>query len=328
MKPSDVGSALELCVKLGQPAHVWGPPGVGKTAITGQVAKKLKHELLVTRLSQIESVDLRGLPVVDEKAGTTRWLVPAEFPRQGCKPTVWFFDEWSQGLPSVQNAAGQLLNERQLGDYKLPDNVVILGASNRAQDRAATNRMPSQIADRFFHLYMDVSVEDWVKWALKAGVPMETIAFIRFRPNLLSAFDPIQNSSPSPRGWEKVGVITAAKPDPKIELPLYAGKIGDGAAAEYVGFLKIYRNLPDIDAVLLNPDKAVVPDDPATKYAIAGALARKASDANFDRVVKYVERMGAEFSVLAVTQAVAMNPKVQSTRAFTEWAVANHEILV
>ena len=137
MKASEVAIWLEWMMRIGCPAFITGEPGVGKTSVVNQVNAKLKRRVMYTRLALCDSVDLRGIPVTDLKAGVTRWLTPSDFPREGCPDTTWFMDEWMQGLPSVQAAAGQLLHERMLGDYRLPDNVYICGASNRAKDRAA-----------------------------------------------------------------------------------------------------------------------------------------------------------------------------------------------
>jgi hypothetical protein len=70
-----------------------------------------------------------------------------------------------------------------------------------------------------------------------------------------------------------------------------------------------------------------VPQDAGAQYAVASALAHRATDTNFDRVCTYLKRMPTEFSVLCVRDASLREPAVQHTPAYTQWAIANHAVL-
>jgi hypothetical protein len=104
--------------------------------------------------------------------------------------------------------------------------------------------------------------------------------------------------------------------------------VGEGAAAEYTGFKRIYESLPDIDAILLSPLDADVPQDPATLYALTGALARKSTKDNFDRVSRYLGRLSPEFNVMCTKDAIKLQPTIKHTRSFVEWASRNAEVLM
>ena len=91
--------------------------------------------------------------------------------------------------------------------------------------------------------------------------------------------------------------------------------------------MRIFRKLPNPDAILLNPTTADVPTDPATLYALAGSLAERATENNFERVCQYCERMPADFSVLTVSYAARKNPALSDTQAFTKWAMAHQDVL-
>jgi hypothetical protein len=77
----------------------------------------------------------------------------------------------------------------------------------------------------------------------------------------------------------------------------------------------------------MNPATADVPTDPATLYALSGALADRATEANLERLVTYTSRMPAEFSVLALSHAVRKTPTLANTAAFTRWALAHQSVL-
>jgi hypothetical protein len=89
----------------------------------------------------------------------------------------------------------------------------------------------------------------------------------------------------------------------------------------------MFRELPNIDAILLNPNQEPVPENAAVQYAVASALALRASDSNFDRICQYRKRMPAEFNVLCVRDASLYSPAIRSTAAYTKWAVENHHVL-
>jgi hypothetical protein len=108
---------------------------------------------------------------------------------------------------------------------------------------------------------------------------------------------------------------------------MFAGAVGTGAATEFFAFLRTFRELPNIDAILLNPTKEPVPENAAAQYAVASALARCASDTNFDRVCLYLDRMPTEFRVLSVRDATLRDPAIRNTAGYTRWAIENHHVL-
>jgi hypothetical protein len=153
------------------------------------------------------------------------------------------------------------------------------------------------------------------------------IAFIRFKPELLSNFDRDANAFPSPRSWSFVSKILNQPSSAGIEHELIAGTVGAGAATEFTAFLTTFRNLPNIDAILMNPEQELVPADAAAQFAVASALSYRATDTNFDRICKYLKRMPTEFSVLCVHDASRRQPDVRHTSGYTQWAIENHHVI-
>jgi hypothetical protein len=187
--------------------------------------------------------------------------------------------------------------------------------------------MPTPLRNRFVHIDFEVDVQEWSEWAIKTSIRPEVIAFIHFRPELLSAFDRDANAFPSPRSWEFVSRILNSKPDQSAEYELFAGAVGTGAGTEFSAFLRTFRELPSIDAILLNPNQEPVPENAAAQYAVASALARCASDTNFDRICLYLNRLPTEFRVLCVRDATLRQPAIRFTAGYTRWAVENHHAI-
>lgn len=324
MKASAISTALRTLVAARQPVFIWGGPGIGKSAVVRQLAQLMNIPLQDVRALLLDPVDLRGLPFLGPD-GRSKWATPEFLPKDGAG--ILFLDELNAAPAMVQASCYQLVLDRKLGEYTLPEDWAIVAAGNRDGDRAVTTRMPTPLRNRFVHLEFEVDLQDWSEWAIGAGIRPEVIAFLRFRQELLSSFDRDANAFPSPRSWEFVSRILDASPDVCVEHELFAGAVGMGAATEFSAFLKTFRELPNIDAILLNPLKEPVPENAAAQYAVASALAHSATDTNFDRICAYVGRMPTEFSVLCVRDATLRQPAVQHTSAFTKWATTNHHVL-
>jgi hypothetical protein len=324
MNASGVAQSLHLLFDARQPVFIWGPPGIGKSDVVRQVAGEKDVPLKDVRALLLDPVDLRGLPYLsaDHRA---QWATPDFLPREGTG--ILFLDELNAAAPMVQASFYQLVLDRKLGEYTLPDGWAIVAAGNRESDRGVTSRMPAPLRNRFTHLTFEVDLQEWCEWAVRTSIRPEVIAFLRFKPELLSEFNRDANAFPSPRSWAFVSKILDESPAPQIEHDLIAGTVGDGAATEFTAFLSTFRNLPNIDAILLNPDREPVPDNAGAQFAVASALSYYATDTNFDRICQYLKRMPAEFGVLCVRDASSRQPDVRHTAAYTQWAVANHNVI-
>jgi hypothetical protein len=354
--PDTLQAVLDSCLRISRPAFIWGNPGIGKSDNVRGLIKRYKKEgkkalLIDVRASQLDAVDTRGVPFTYEVLSTetktvrrTGWAVPDLFPSEEeaaqYDVIVIFLDELNNAPLSVQAALYQLVLDRQLGAYKLPDNVKILAAGNLETDRGATTRMATPLADRFFHFELLVDGDAWERWALDADMHIAVVAYRRWRPAHLHDWNPRSPSKAqaTPRGWEYLSDalkdIEAHGVNGAVETALVCGKIGEAVGAEFLGFLKIYRNLQDPDAVILDPQNASISADPAVNYALCGALAARATEQNIDRIIQYAERLrddkhaGPEFMTLLVRGAAVKNPSVQSTRGFIKWASSNPEVLI
>jgi hypothetical protein len=325
-KPSEVIHVITRCLEVQQPLFIWGEPGIGKSSLAGQVAKLLDRPLRDIRLSLVDSVDLRGFPF--PKDGRMEFLVPSFLPTDPDSIDIIFLDELNLASGAVQNAAYQLINDRKIGDYHLPTGVGVIAAGNREADGGYITTMAPALANRFLHIDFNVDFDDWRAWAIANNQKPEVVNFINFRPGLLHDFDQDKRAFPTPRSWEFVSrVLSDTELPSSVEKQMIAGSIGDGAAGEFISFLKIYRNLPNPDAVLMSPLTATVPDDLATLYALCGSLSVRASTTNFDRLVQYCNRLSPEFQVLCIRDAVVRNRDLSNTKTFSDWAIKNSHTL-
>lgn len=105
---------------------IWGAPGIGKSSIVAQIAQDYDLDVDV-RLSQLAPTDLRGLPVA--KNGISKWYPPEFLPRNS--KGILFLDELNMAPPAMQGVAQQLILDRRVGSYTVPEGWYVWAAGNR-----------------------------------------------------------------------------------------------------------------------------------------------------------------------------------------------------
>ena len=283
MRPAQITSIIEREFASTRDGHhtpvmLWGAPGVGKSQMVAQVANRHGAPMIDIRLSQMEPSDLRGIPF---RAGDlVEWAIPAMLPdaqRHG-PAGILFLDEITSAPPSVSAAAYQLILDRRLGAYQVPEGWAIFAAGNRQGDRGVTYAMPAPLANRFSHFEVEANLEDWVGWAYGVGIDGRLIGFLRFRPELLFEFDPARNPTafPTPRSWEFAHRALQKFGDaPELLTGALAACVGQAAGVELAAYLASLARLPDLDAIIEGRD-AAVPQEVDLQYAVASALVTRA----------------------------------------------------
>ena len=283
MRPQQVSQILDKelnSVLAGHhtPVMLWGAPGIGKSQIIAQIANKHQVPVIDVRLSQMEPSDLRGIPF--KNGELVDWSIPSLLPdaaRHGDRG-VLFLDEITSAPPTVSAAAYQLILDRRLGDYVVPEGWVIFAAGNRQGDRGVTYSMPAPLANRFSHYELDVHLDDWVGWAYANDIDEGIIGFLRYRPEHLFAFDAAHNpvSFPSPRTWEFTHrALKKFGQDLTLFRQAATACVGEVAGVEVTTFIEHLKDLPDLDAIVRG-ESVNIPKAVDLQYAICAALVGRA----------------------------------------------------
>jgi MoxR-like ATPase len=322
------------------PVMLWGPPGVGKSQMVGQVAVKHGAPVIDIRLSQMEPSDLRGIPFrVEDRVD---WAVPAMLPnaeRHG-RRGILFLDEINSAPPAVSAAAYQLILDRRLGDYRVPDHWAIFAAGNRQGDRGVTYAMPAPLANRFSHFEVETHLDDWVAWAYASGIDERVIAFLRFRPELLFDFDPAHNpmAFPSPRSWEFAHRgLRKFEDHPRLLQGALQACVGPAAGIELHAFVNSLDQMPDLDAIIAG-EEVPVPREIDLQYAVAAALVGRAIRAREEdhaeqvigNILVYARRFPQrEMGVMLVSDLHrAIGNELFEIPAFADWAKAISDVML
>ena len=324
MKAKEIKNSLDGLIESQIPVFVWGSPGIGKSSIIKQIAKDKGLEFVDLRLSLLDPTDLKGIPFFDKDNHEAVWASPNFLPKEPNSKGILFLDEINTAPPSVQASAYQLVLDRKVGDYELPKGWSIVAAGNHESDRGVVYRMPPPLANRFVHLNMEVSFEDWKSWAYGSDIDSTIIAFLHYDSSRLFDFDPTDNqkSFPTPRSWEYVDKILASKIDEALLLEVISGAVGAESATAFVSFRKVMYRLPDIDKLLDGEDVEVEHDSQVLFALVAGivsSIKQEDSMKKIDNALKFSLTLPKEFSVMLVKDMQQNGLNIEGSSIWDDW---------
>lgn len=320
---------VELLVTLppDRTPFIWGPPGIGKSALVREAAELLDVPCVTLLGTQIAPEDLIGVPRILRVEGASGPAFVTEFcpPRAILRdaPFLFFIDELNSAVPDVQKAFYSLILDRRLGDYILPAGSRVVGAGNRVEDRALVRPMATALANRMVHVSLSADAEAWLAWGAAHGVHALVLAFIRARPDRLFELPPSDATPayPTPRAWHMLSdaLFTVGE---RLWPAVAAGSVGDRAGAEWAAFARRAMEAPSLEA--LAAGTAQVPRDPELIYFLgASSLARLSSNDRADgelaaRVAVALGAASKEVAVWVVDAALGRKKKTAALEAFEE----------
>jgi len=310
--------------------YMEGDPGCGKTSIVDQVAAVLGGRVEVLRLADRLPTDVAGWTLPNAERTRMTRIVPDWMADPKEHLVILFLDELPQGVGMCQNVAAQIVNERRVGPYDLPPNMVVVAAGNPPKARAGTSTMPTHLRDRltFFHIQPDF--EGVTRYFQTIDCDARVIGYLRHRPDMLSKFDKDAQACPSPRSWERVSGILESHPPRHLAAPAIMGTVGEEAGTDFMAYLKLAKDMPDIDNIIANPDSAPIPQDMGIMYAVAAALAPRINKETDGAIIKYLRRLPRkEISAFVVSDAMARTKVTKELPAVNDWLLKEgREILL
>jgi len=289
ISPNNAKKSILRAFKKQRPLFIWGAPGIGKSDIIHQIGVQLKAHVIDVRLSLWEPTDIKGIPYYAANDNTMQWAPPQELPSAEMakkhKTIILFLDEMNSAAPAVQAAAYQLILNRRVGQYKLPDNVLIVAAGNRDADKGVTYRMPAPLANRFVHLELKVDFDDWFAWASDNKIHPDVVGYLTFAKKDLYDFDPKSpsRSFATPRSWSFVSELLEDDDDENTTTDLVSGAVGEGLAVKFMAHRKMASQLPNPSEILDGKVKELKTKEISAMYSLTVSLCyelKEASDKN------------------------------------------------
>jgi hypothetical protein len=272
------------CFDKKRPLFLWGPPGIGKSELIAGITSEMDGLMIDLRMPLLEPTDLKGIPYFDRDKGVMNWAPPIDLPSEETAAkypiVVLFLDEMNAAAPAVQASGYQLILNRRVGNYRLPDNVVIVAAGNRESDKGITYRMPAPLANRFVHLEMRVDYQSWETWAVKNKMHKDVVGYLGFAKQDLFDFEPRSSgrSFATPRSWTFVSeLLDDGTPDAEL-VDLIAGTVGEGVAIKFMAHRKIAGQMPKPEEVLSGKVTTLQTKEVSAQYSLAISLCYELKD--------------------------------------------------
>ena len=323
-----------------------GPSGIGKSAVIKQITQKKNMGLIDLRLLLYTETDLKGIPFPNKEENRTCWLSNDILPdenRDG-KRGILLIEELTSAPKRVQAAAYQLIQDRKLGEYTLPNNWFIIALGNREDDNGVFVQMPSPLANRFEIHTIGYDLDVWKKnFAYKVDINPLVISYLNFKPSALHNFIPDSNTMifASPRTWQAVSdILNTDNLDMDDDILRYKieGNVGEIECNSFLQFCKLKDELVSVDDIILGKE-VEIPKEHDKIYLLIGSVISKLSnirDMNmesmsdefmdiFTNSINFFLKLKPEFTILALKDLVSLNKNLVK-RLFVE-ELDNDEIL-
>lgn len=330
--------------KMGEHINVlfWGSPGIGKTQSVKTCLDNMGYECRLLGVPTMDPTDIGGYPKVDGEY-TINTVPRTLIPTKNGKKLAIFADELNRASNMVQNSLLSLFQERQVKEFKLDPETILIAAANHEGDDIGIQAASRALSNRFIQIYLKTNINAFMAHAIPNDFHPAVIATLKFRPNLLNPAyddsDPVEmqkwkdkKAFPTPRSWEtasklikvaetrEVGIQKMRNHILQAEL---AGAVGMGPAIELMAVYKTLTQLPSIDNIFMNPTSAMLPEEPSACFAVSIAVSRRITEDNIEAGLCYLNRLPLEYNVLAVKHILSRDQSLTATKAYSQWALAN-----
>lgn len=314
---------IDNCVRTKKSLYIWGLPGVGKSQIVRDYASSHNISLIDIRTSLLDPIDLRGLPKITK--GEVVWYPPSFLPRTG--KGILLLDELNLGSPATLSACYQLVLDRHLGEYILPEGWSIIATGNPTG--RGTTPLSVALKSRFVHATLETSITDWLEWAAVNKIHPEVLYYLQSHRESYYPVQPKEApySYPCPRTWETLSTMIRADNTVSTCLDIVAGVIGEVESLSFVQWVRSRDTLPTLHDIISNPGGCRIPITPDGITEVIKMVSGAVSTSNISSILSYGDRLSPEYRVKLVKDCCRCNPDIGKTPEFLGWVSRNTDIL-
>ena len=309
---------ISFCLGNNRNLLIKGRPGIGKSEIIESISKDLGFEFIISHPVVQDPTDYKGMPCV---IGDEAKFIPFNDLNKlinATEDTVFFLDDLGQASPSVQAACMQLILAREVNGHKISDKVRFIAATNRKKDKAGVGTFLQPLKSRFTIIELEPDIQGWIDWALGAGMPLELIGAVKYRPQWITEYEPTKDISnvPTPRNIVEIGKFMLDGMPRELLSHAATGRIGVGAASELNAFLGLIDSMPSASDIKINPSTADIPREPSCQYVLTGMLVGHSTPETFSAFCEYITRFDGEYRTLFTTLISEKHPDLCNTEDF------------
>jgi hypothetical protein len=261
------------------------------------------------------------------------------------KPVVIMLDELGKAKGGVMNACLRIMQERQLGTYELHPDSIVFATTNLAVEGIGDN-VPPHARNRVTQVRVaKPTAEEWMSFAISAGVNHTVIATVREYPDMLASFEdyehPQQNtyifdprdvrlSFVTPRSLEKAGYIVERTAILGKDVMAHAlkGTVGEKAMLNILTMVDMDSQLADWDDVIKNPTTAPVPTNGAAACMMVAKAVRRITRDTMTAWMSFLPRLSKEAQGLFARSVMSNECPTRSIAAtnkeFAKWSADNN----
>ena len=346
MNPHDLSIALALAWATNITPCISGPPGGGKSSIGRQTANRTGRTHFTLNAGTKDPADFLGIPTFTDR-GYTTWCPPEWWDQLPINHVI-LIDDIGLARPETQGALAEPILDRTInGKITLPPTLRFLLTTNRIEDRAGVHEMPTMMRNRIMFLDADTDLTSFFNFFdnpadLTSPLTLPTVppqtslhlslrGFLRWKPDLLHAFNATHRSFPTPRSIESVNRLMPYFPHyPHLRAAMVSGLVGKAFASTFEGYLIEELAMCDPDIIIRDPLNApIYPNRPALMHALCCRLADLTTTKTNNNIFLYISRPEIEqdLAALVYRDIHLRDPKLVKCPAGILWQSKNHHLL-
>jgi hypothetical protein len=277
MNFNDALISMELVLESGGVPLLIGESGIGKTALVKKLSEKGGYYCIIIDGNMLKEGEIGGLPTIEEyevKIGenivkkkrtvyaihTKLQEIETQRDKEPERKVLLFIDEINRCEHSVQQELMNIILNREINGYELPDNVVVVAAMNPSSKYEAygdseyvvVDMDPAQ-EDRFVWIEMEVDVRAWLSWGMEnnekgyvglTNIEQDILGFIAAFPEYLHTPKSTEMVKATPRSWERVSNCYRIYLRSKDRIPqnifynVVKGNVGPSIAQEFCSYIE------------------------------------------------------------------------------------------
>ena len=251
-------------VEKQRPVFLYGPPGIGKTAVMEQIANELNIGLVSYSMTHHTRQSAIGLPFIAKKTFDEKEYSVSEYTMSeilasvynyieetGKKEGILFLDEINCVSETLAPSMLRFLQYKTFGSHEVPKGWIVVTAGNPPEYNKSVREYDIATLDRIKKIDVEASYDVWKEYAVNNNVHPAILAFLDIKKNCFYSIEntPAGKRFVTARGWEDLSRIMCLyeKKNLEIDASLIEQYIqSPSVAQDFSNYYSAFRKLKDI----------------------------------------------------------------------------------